>query len=42
MRRINIDDLGNLDYWPNGVFSEDFEETKKLAEAQFARERHES
>lgn len=42
VRRINIDDLGNLDYWPSGVFSEDFEETKKLAEAQFARERHES
>jgi AAA ATPase-like protein/uncharacterized protein DUF3696 len=37
-RRINIDELGNLDYWPSGVFSEDFEETKKLAEAQFAHE----
>ncbi|GAB3980406.1 hypothetical protein GCM10029978_078380 [Actinoallomurus acanthiterrae] len=40
-RRIKIDELGNLDYWPSGVFSEDFEETKKLAEAQFARERNE-
>lgn len=40
-RRIQIDDLGNLDYWPTGVFSEDFEETKKLAEAQFAQERNE-
>jgi predicted ATPase len=33
-RRITIDGLGNLDYWPKGVFSEDFEETRKLAEAQ--------
>ncbi|MBG0813847.1 DUF3696 domain-containing protein [Planomonospora sp. ID82291] len=41
VRRIGIDRLGNLDYWPSGVFSEDFEETKKLAEAQFARECHE-
>jgi AAA ATPase domain/Protein of unknown function (DUF3696) len=41
-RHIHIDELGNLDYWPSGVFSEDFEETKKLAEAQFARERDES
>ncbi|MEU4541435.1 DUF3696 domain-containing protein [Streptosporangium sp. NPDC023825] len=41
VRRINIDDFGNLDYWPAGVFSEDFEETKKLAEAQFARGRDE-
>ncbi|MEU5865728.1 DUF3696 domain-containing protein [Nonomuraea sp. NPDC047529] len=37
VRRIEIDDFGNLDYWPAGVFSEDFEETKKLAEAQFTR-----
>ncbi|MCK2213029.1 DUF3696 domain-containing protein [Actinomadura sp. ATCC 31491] len=42
VRRIEVDGLGNLDYWPSGVFSEDFEETKKLAEAQFARERDES
>ncbi|MBB2913622.1 hypothetical protein FHS43_004931 [Streptosporangium becharense] len=33
-RRIGIDSLGNLDYWPRGVFSEDFEETRKLAAAQ--------
>ncbi|WP_084262716.1 AAA family ATPase [Actinomadura formosensis] len=41
-RRIEIDELGNLDYWPSGVFSEDFEETKSIAEAQFARGRDES
>ncbi|MGK5556724.1 DUF3696 domain-containing protein [Actinomadura kijaniata] len=40
-RRIQVDELGNLDYWPSGIFSEDFEETKALAEAQFAREHHE-
>jgi predicted ATPase len=33
-RRIHIDADGNLDYWPTGVFSEDFEETRKLALAQ--------
>ncbi|MER5643870.1 DUF3696 domain-containing protein [Streptosporangium sp. NPDC002524] len=36
-RRIEIDSLGNLDYWPRGVFSEDFEETRKLAAAQKGR-----
>ncbi|MEV5570209.1 DUF3696 domain-containing protein [Spirillospora sp. NPDC052269] len=41
-RRIHIDEFGNLDYWPEGVFSEDFEETKKLAEAQFSRDHNES
>lgn len=40
-RRIHVDELGNLDYWPLGVFSEDFEETKKLAEAQFRSEHDE-
>lgn len=37
VRHIAIDELGNVDYWPDGVFSEDFEETKKLAAAQLAR-----
>lgn len=36
-RRIHVDDAGNLDYWPAGVFSEDYEETKKLASAQWRR-----
>ncbi|MEV6342646.1 DUF3696 domain-containing protein [Actinoplanes sp. NPDC051851] len=34
VRRINIDAAGNLDYWPEGVFSEDYRETKALAKAQ--------
>ncbi|WP_062435288.1 DUF3696 domain-containing protein [Herbidospora daliensis] len=38
VRQISIDEFGNVGYWPDGVFSEDFEETKKLAEAQMARE----
>ncbi|MEU4691909.1 DUF3696 domain-containing protein [Actinoplanes sp. NPDC023714] len=36
-RRIAIDENGNLDYWPEGVFAEDFEETRELARAQRAR-----
>ncbi|MEV6154301.1 DUF3696 domain-containing protein [Nonomuraea sp. NPDC052129] len=36
-RRIGIDQLGNLDYWPRGVFAEDFEETRALAAAQIER-----
>ncbi|MFJ9557979.1 DUF3696 domain-containing protein [Nocardiopsis sp. NPDC101807] len=36
-RRIGIDRLGNLDYWPSGVFTEDFEETRALARAQSGR-----
>ncbi|GAA1546521.1 hypothetical protein GCM10009678_31430 [Actinomadura kijaniata] len=39
VRRVGIDEFGNLDYWPSGVFSEDFEETRELAKAQFDRER---
>jgi hypothetical protein len=37
LRRINLNPAGELDYWPSGVFSEDFEETKALAAAQFER-----
>ncbi|KIH99646.1 hypothetical protein LP52_05105 [Streptomonospora alba] len=33
-RRVGVDRLGNLDYWPTGVFSEDFEEARALTEAQ--------
>jgi predicted ATPase len=36
-RRIRIDADGQLDYWPAGVFSEDYEETQALATAQLAR-----
>lgn len=36
-RRIHVDEDGNLDYWPTGVFSEDYEETQKLASAQWKR-----
>ncbi|MDG6105163.1 DUF3696 domain-containing protein [Dactylosporangium aurantiacum] len=35
--RIFIDDKGNVDYWPAGIFAEDYEETRKLAEAQLDR-----
>ncbi|WP_285701977.1 DUF3696 domain-containing protein [Actinomadura sp. NBRC 104412] len=37
VRRINVDALGNVDYWPEGIFEEDFEEVRALAEAQDAR-----
>ena len=33
-RRIHIDPDGNLDYWPTGVFAEDYAETRALAQAQ--------
>lgn len=36
-RRINVDADGNLDYWPTGVFSEDYAETRALARAQWAK-----
>ncbi|RCG31384.1 DUF3696 domain-containing protein [Sphaerisporangium album] len=38
VRRINVDDLGNVDYWPQGIFAEDFEETRALAAAQLGRQ----
>lgn len=34
VRRIGIDQLGNVRGWPKGVFSEDFDETQALAAAQ--------
>lgn len=34
VRRIGIDQLGNVQDWPRGVFSEDFDETQALAAAQ--------
>lgn len=38
-RRIRTDSLGNVEYWPDGVFSEDYEETKALADAQLRKRR---
>jgi hypothetical protein len=37
VRRIKIDHHGNLDYWPRGVFSEDYDELRELAKAQEVR-----
>jgi AAA ATPase domain/Protein of unknown function (DUF3696) len=37
VRQIHIDERGNLDYWPAGVFSEDYDELRELAAAQEAR-----
>lgn len=34
LRKIEVDTLGNIDYWPTGIFSEDFEEVRALADAQ--------
>ncbi|MDQ1036465.1 hypothetical protein QFZ75_002881 [Streptomyces sp. V3I8] len=34
LHKIEVDTLGNIDYWPTGVFSEDFEEVRALADAQ--------
>ena len=34
LKEIKVDDLGRVDYWPEGVFSESFEETKALRLAQ--------
>jgi hypothetical protein len=39
-RKITLDADGNLDYWPEGVFSEDYQETRKLAKAQLDRAGH--
>ncbi|MGH3943010.1 MAG: DUF3696 domain-containing protein [Pseudonocardiaceae bacterium] len=36
-RRIRLDEDGNVDYWPQGVFSEDYAETRALATAQLDR-----
>lgn len=38
LRRIGLDSSGDVDYWPEGVFSEDYEETKALADAQIKRQ----
>jgi hypothetical protein len=36
-RPITIGGDGNIDYWPDGIFSEDYQETRALADAQLAR-----
>ena len=37
VRRIGLDSLGNVDYWPEGVFAEDYDEARDLASAQLER-----
>ncbi|WP_445148365.1 DUF3696 domain-containing protein [Baekduia sp. Peel2402] len=34
LTEIGLDELGNVDHWPPGVFSEDYEETRALVDAQ--------
>lgn len=34
IRQIHIDADGNVDYWPEGVFTEDYDETRALVRAQ--------
>jgi len=34
VRPIHIDGDGNVDYWPEGVFTEDYDETRALVRAQ--------
>ncbi|MGB8201412.1 MAG: DUF3696 domain-containing protein [Pseudonocardiaceae bacterium] len=36
-RRIRLDEDGNVAYWPQGIFSEDYAETRALASAQLDR-----
>ncbi len=38
VRRIEVHDDGSLDYWPRGVFSEDFEVPGQLTQAQWRRQ----
>jgi hypothetical protein len=38
VRRIVIDESGDVDFWPEGIFTEDYDETLALAEAQLERE----
>jgi len=37
IRQINVDEFGNVDYWPEGIFDEGFDEVRALAEAQETR-----
>jgi hypothetical protein len=37
IRRIELDELGNVDDWPAGIFTEDYDEARALAAAQTAR-----
>jgi predicted ATPase len=36
-RRIFVDESGMLSFWPDGVFTEDFEEVRALTQAQMRR-----
>lgn len=38
LRRVGLNSSGEVDYWPEGIFSEDYEETKALADAQIKRQ----
>jgi hypothetical protein len=40
VRRVDIDDMGNLSGWPDGYFSQDYVEARALAEAQLKRGGH--
>ncbi|RAY13686.1 DUF3696 domain-containing protein [Actinomadura craniellae] len=37
VRRIDVDEFGNVGYWPKGIFAENFEEVRALAVAQESR-----
>ncbi len=39
LKRINVNDSGEVDYWPPGIFSESFEEVKALGEAQYEKKK---
>lgn len=37
LRRIGIDEFGQLDYWPDGYFDQDYEEVKAMTREQLKR-----
>ncbi len=37
VRRIELDEFGNVENWPDGIFSEDYAESRALAAAQIER-----
>jgi len=39
LRKINVDDSGGVDYWPEKVFSESLDETVAIRTAQLKAER---
>jgi len=40
LKRIHVDDLGRVDYWPEGIFSEALDETIAIRTAQINAERN--